>query len=36
MDNNTIKEEYAALYRLWREFCDTWSLDKLKYMDLAG
>ena len=30
------KEEYAALYDLWGEFCDKWDLDKLKSMDLPA
>lgn len=34
METNKSEEEYAALYRLWKEFCSTWSVDKLKAIDL--
>jgi len=34
VETNKSKEEYAALYALWNEFCCTWPMDKLKTMDL--
>lgn len=36
VDTNKSKEEYAALYSLWKEFCETWTVDKLKAMDLPA
>lgn len=36
VDTNKTKEEYAALYALWDEFSEEWSVDKLKTMDLPA
>lgn len=34
METQKSKEEYKALYALWKEFSSTWSIEKLKTMDL--
>lgn len=36
MDTNNIEAEYAALYALWKEFCEAWPIEKLKVMDLPA
>lgn len=34
VDKNNTNDEYAGLYALWEEFSNTWSIEKLKAMDL--